>query len=98
MSIQFGLRTRCDKNGSLLKSTSRGLKRSFLDEKIQEIKHNNKEEKSPGFSKDEEGIIWYMGRICVHNIRELKDKILREAHESAYSIHPGVTENQKSRI
>jgi hypothetical protein len=25
----------------------------------------------------------------VPNIKELKDKILREAHESAYSIHPG---------
>jgi hypothetical protein len=25
----------------------------------------------------------------VSNARELKDKILREAHESAYSIHPG---------
>jgi hypothetical protein len=24
----------------------------------------------------------------VPNIKELKDKILREAHESAYSIHP----------
>jgi hypothetical protein len=25
----------------------------------------------------------------VPNIKELKDKILHEAHESAYSIHPG---------
>jgi hypothetical protein len=25
----------------------------------------------------------------VLNIKELKDKILREAHELAYSIHPG---------
>jgi hypothetical protein len=25
----------------------------------------------------------------VSNIKELKDKILRKAHESAYSIHPG---------
>jgi hypothetical protein len=25
----------------------------------------------------------------VTNIKELKDKILCEAHESAYSIHPG---------
>jgi hypothetical protein len=25
----------------------------------------------------------------VPNIKELKDKILREAHESTYSIHPG---------
>jgi hypothetical protein len=33
--------------------------------------------------------LWYKGRICVPNIKELKDKIPREAHESAYSIHPG---------
>jgi hypothetical protein len=25
----------------------------------------------------------------VPNVNEFKDKILREAHESAYSIHPG---------
>jgi hypothetical protein len=25
----------------------------------------------------------------VPNVKELKDKILREAHESTYSIHPG---------
>jgi hypothetical protein len=59
------------------------------DEKIQGIKRNIKEEKSPGFSKDEEGVLWYKGRICVPNIKELKDKILREVDESAYSIHPG---------
>jgi hypothetical protein len=59
------------------------------DEKIQEIKHNIKEEKSPSFLEDEEGVLWYKGRICVPNIKELKDKILREAHESTYSIHPG---------
>jgi hypothetical protein len=59
------------------------------DEKIQEIKCNIKEEKSPGFSEDEEGVLWYKGRICVPSIKKLKDKILRESHESAYSIHPG---------
>jgi hypothetical protein len=58
------------------------------DEKIREIKHNIKEEKLTGFSKDEEGVLWYKGMICVPNIKELKDKILHEAHESAYSIHP----------
>jgi hypothetical protein len=58
------------------------------DEKIQEIKRNIKEEKSPDFLEDEEGMLWYKGRICVPNVKELKDKILREAHESAYSIHP----------
>jgi hypothetical protein len=59
------------------------------DEKIQEIKHNIKEEKLSGFSKDEEGMLWYKGRICVPNIKEFKGKILRETHDSAYSIHPG---------
>jgi hypothetical protein len=59
------------------------------DVKIQEIKRNIKEEKLPSFSEDEEGVLWYKGRICVSNVKELKDKILHEAHESAYSIHPG---------
>jgi hypothetical protein len=56
------------------------------DEKIQEIKGNIKEEKSPCFLKDEEGVLWYKGWICVPHIKELKDKILREAHESAYRV------------
>jgi hypothetical protein len=59
------------------------------DEKIQEIKQNIKEEKWSGFSEDEEGVLCYKGRICVPNIKKLKDKILHEAHESAYSIHRG---------
>jgi hypothetical protein len=59
------------------------------DEKIQEIKCNIKEEKSPGFLEEEEGVLWYKGRICVPSVKELKDKILREVHESAYSIHLG---------
>jgi hypothetical protein len=59
------------------------------DEEIQEIKPNIKEEKYPVFSEDEEGVLWYKGRICVPSVKELKDKILCEAHESAYFIHPG---------
>jgi hypothetical protein len=58
-------------------------------EKIQEMKCNIKEEKSPGFLKDEEGVLWYKGRICVLDIKELKHKILCEAHGSSYSTHPG---------
>jgi hypothetical protein len=58
------------------------------DEKIQEIKCNIKEEKSPGFLEDEEGVLWYKGRIFVPSIKELKDKILHEVYESTYSIHP----------
>jgi hypothetical protein len=71
---------------SLLQEIQRG---QLEDEKIQGIKQNIKEEKLPGFSDDGEGVLWYKRRICVPNVKELKDKILREAHESAYSVHPG---------
>jgi hypothetical protein len=60
-------------------------------EKVEEIKRNIKEEKSPGFLEDDKGVLSFKGRICVANVKELKDKILREAHECAYSIHPGGT-------
>jgi hypothetical protein len=42
-----------------------------------------------GLSEDDEGVLWYKGRICMPNVKELKDKILHETHESAYSIQPG---------
>jgi hypothetical protein len=71
---------------SLLQEIRRG---QVEDEKIQEIRQNIKEEKLPGFSEDEQGVLGYKGRISVPNIKELKDKILHEAHESDYSIHPG---------
>jgi hypothetical protein len=68
---------------SLLQEIRRG---QLADEKIQEIKYNIKEEKPPRLLEDDQGVLWYKGRICVPNIKELKDKILHEAHESAYSI------------
>jgi hypothetical protein len=48
-----------------------------------------KVEKSPGFTEDDQGEMWYKGRICVPNVKGLKDKIFQEAHVSAYSIHLG---------
>jgi hypothetical protein len=47
-----------------------------------------KKKKSPEFKKDDKGVLWYKGRICVPNIKKLKDKILQEAHNFAFSIHP----------
>jgi hypothetical protein len=47
---------------SMLQEIRRG---QLEDEKIQEIKCNIKEEKSPGFSEDDQGVLWYKGRICV---------------------------------
>jgi hypothetical protein len=45
---------------SLLQEIRKG---QVEDKKIKEIKRNIKEEMSPGFLKDEEGILWYKGRI-----------------------------------
>jgi hypothetical protein len=63
-------------------------KGQLKDEKIQEIKYNIKEEKLLRFTKDDQGELWYKGRICVPNVEELKDMILREVQDFAYSIHP----------
>jgi hypothetical protein len=61
------------------------------DAKIQEIIEQTKEDKAPGFSADDQGTLWYKKRICVPEIKEIREFILCEAHDSAYSIHPGST-------
>jgi hypothetical protein len=61
------------------------------DAKMQEIKEQIKEDKALGFSVDEQGMLWYKKRICVPEVKEIRELILHEAHDSAYSIHPGST-------
>jgi hypothetical protein len=87
--------TKMEVGSNLLQGIRKG---QLEDEKVQQIKRNIKEEKSPAFLEDEEGVLWYKGRICVPNVKELKDKILCEAHEFAYSIHPGVNSTRISRL
>ena len=41
------------------------------------------------FQVDKEGIMRYKGRLCVPEQAELKKELLKEAHYSSYSIHPG---------
>src|SRR6266542_3373733 len=66
-------------------------KGQLQDEKLQEIKQQMKEGKAPHFREDEQGTVWLKQRICVPDVKVLRETILREAHESAYSIHPGST-------
>jgi hypothetical protein len=44
-----------------------------------------------GFSIDEQGMLWYKKRLCIPEMKEIRELILRKAHDSAYSIHPGST-------
>jgi hypothetical protein len=34
-------------------------------------------------------VIWFKDRLCVPNVQSIRELILKEAHETAYSIHPG---------
>jgi hypothetical protein len=61
------------------------------DVKIQEIKDLITEGRGLDFTEDEQGTIWFKNRICVPKIDSLCETILKEAHDSAYSIHPGST-------
>jgi hypothetical protein len=61
------------------------------DAKIQEIKEQIKEDKAPGFIVDDEGTLWYKKHLCVLKVKEIRELVLHEAHDSAYSIHPGST-------
>jgi hypothetical protein len=58
------------------------------DEKIKEIKTLIKLGKASDFTKDEQGTVWFKKRICVPEIEHLRQLILRDAHDLAYSIHP----------
>jgi hypothetical protein len=36
-----------------------------------------------------EGVVWFKDRLCVPDIKLIRELILKGAHETAYSIHPG---------
>jgi hypothetical protein len=60
-------------------------------ESIEGIKWHMDREEVPGFKIDDKGVLWYNGRICVPTIDDLKQLIMKEAHDTPYSIHPGGT-------
>ncbi|WVZ52561.1 hypothetical protein U9M48_003609 [Paspalum notatum var. saurae] len=66
-------------------------KHQKMDEKIQEIREQIKVGKAPHFREDEHGTVWYKNRICMPDVDSIKKLILSEAHNTAYSIHPGST-------
>jgi hypothetical protein len=54
-----------------------------------------RDNKTSAFSKDSRGTLWLGKRICIPNLKHLKELILQEAHNSAYSIHPDSTKMYK---
>ena len=33
-------------------------------------------------------MVWFKDRLCIPDIKSFQESILKEAHETAYSIHP----------
>ncbi|KAK1610026.1 hypothetical protein QYE76_033699 [Lolium multiflorum] len=59
----------------------------FIMEEMRRIDEGRPSE----FHRGESGSLWFQKRICVPDIAEIKEVILREAHQTPYSIHPGST-------
>ena len=61
------------------------------DDGVSHIKENVKNGTAKCFSEDELGVLRFGQRLVVPKDMELRDLILREAHDSPLSIHPGAT-------
>jgi hypothetical protein len=63
------------------------------DKGVQIIKENlhQKVEKYMCFRQDEKGVLWFKSRLVIPKNKDLKKKILDEAHLSKFSMHPGST-------
>ncbi|KAK4270828.1 hypothetical protein QN277_019597 [Acacia crassicarpa] len=59
------------------------------DSLLQGIKEKKGQGEAIDFEVDEGGTTKFKGRLCVPNNESIKRKILEEAHNTPYSIHPG---------
>jgi hypothetical protein len=59
------------------------------DEKSNEIWQLIIDGKGKDFREDTEGVVCFKDRLCVPDIKSIQELILKKAHETAYSIHPG---------
>ena len=67
------------------------LRAQAYDMSLQSHAKHMREVNTEDFSKDQQGMLRFQGRIRVPKQTDLRKKILAEAHESSYSIHPGGT-------
>jgi hypothetical protein len=66
---------------------SRILEKDKDDEKINEIRQLILDGKGKDFREDAEGVIWFKDRLGVPDIKSIRELILKEAYETAYSIY-----------
>ncbi|WVZ50601.1 LOW QUALITY PROTEIN: hypothetical protein U9M48_001841 [Paspalum notatum var. saurae] len=59
------------------------------DRLLQGVKRHINEGRVGNFTLDDSGAIRFRGRLCVPQKAQVKEDILREAHRSRYTVHPG---------
>ena len=62
-----------------------------VDPGVSKIKESIMAGRAKCFVEDEHGVVWFGQRLVVPRVVELRNLILREAHDSPLSIHPGAT-------
>ncbi|XP_020243403.1 uncharacterized protein LOC109821640 [Asparagus officinalis] len=65
------------------------------DAQLLKIKRDMEEGTRREFNIHKDGSLRFGTRVCVPNIPEIKKKILKEAHHSLYTMHPGSTKMYK---
>jgi hypothetical protein len=65
------------------------------DEKLKVKRQLIRENKTSDFTEDDKGTLWLRKQICIPDLKPIQELIFREAHDSAYSIHPGSTKMYK---
>jgi hypothetical protein len=58
------------------------------DKRIFHIKEKMKRKPTKHFKVDDQGVLWFKDRLVVPKDRELRNKLMDEAHQSKLSIHP----------
>ena len=71
--------------------TDQIIKAQKVDPGISRIKRNIKKGVADCFSVDDQGVVFFGDRLVVPKVRNLRRLILKEAHESPLTIHPGST-------
>ena len=61
------------------------------DEQMVKVKEQVQQGNRAYFVISNDCTLLYGGRLCVLNIKVLKREIMKEAHNSAYAMHPGST-------
>ena len=56
-----------------------------MQEKVQMVRDGD----NTRFSVKEEGSLYFQDRLCVPDDKELKKKLLFEAHNTVFTMHPG---------